>query len=221
MLSVRGGVKGGYFSVSLTVSNLPPPPLHCSFDLTLWVKVFWKRFCTRKRQLSSNYWNPQFLLLMLQPSRSSFARGRPLRMTIWKRTVPLDHHLQEAGPSLWQPQKRHEKCIFETLHNETKCVLSVKESNFNEKKDQNFHICLWSGLRWLTSPSLYGQPDRKISVFFDASHMNKKITCVRLRTIKIDKIYVFHIWKVIILFYICNAALMKRMNSLSYLDESW
>ena len=83
-------------------------------------------------------------------SGSPFARGRPLRMTIWKRTVPLDHHLQEAGPSLWQPQKRHEKCIFETLHNETKCVLSVKESNFNEKKDQNFHICLELGPRWLT-----------------------------------------------------------------------
>ena len=36
--------------------------------------------------------------------------------------------------------KGHEKCIFETPHNEIKCVLSVKESNFNEKKDQNSHI---------------------------------------------------------------------------------
>ena len=26
------------------------------------------------------------------------------------------------------------KCISETPHNEIKCVLSVKESNFNEKK---------------------------------------------------------------------------------------
>ena len=26
-----------------------------------------------------------------------------------------------------------ERCIFETPHNEIKCVLSVKESNFNEK----------------------------------------------------------------------------------------
>ena len=65
---------------------------------------------------------------------------------------PLDHHLQEAGPSFWQPQKGHEKCIFETLHNVIKCVLSVTESNFNEKKDQNFHICLRSGPRWLTPP---------------------------------------------------------------------
>ena len=59
-----------------------------------------------------------------------------LRMTICKRPVPLCHHLQEAGPSFWQPRKGHEKCIFETLHNEIKCVLSVKESNFNEKHCQ-------------------------------------------------------------------------------------
>ena len=39
-------------------------------------------------------------------------------------------HLQEAGPS----QKVHEKCIFETLHNEMKCILSVKESNFHKKR---------------------------------------------------------------------------------------
>ena len=36
-----------------------------------------------------------------------------------------------------QPRKGHEKRIFETLHNEIKCVLSVKESNF---KNQNFHF---------------------------------------------------------------------------------
>ena len=41
-------------------------------------------------------------------------------------------HLQEAGPS----QKVHEKCIFETLHNEMKCVLSVNESNFNENNSK-------------------------------------------------------------------------------------
>ena len=46
---------------------------------------------------------------------------------------PPDDHLQEAGPSFWQPRKGHEKCIFETLQNEIKCVLSVKESNFNKK----------------------------------------------------------------------------------------
>ena len=34
--------------------------------------------------------------------------------------------------------KRHEKCIFETSFNEIKCVMSVKESNFNEKKIKIF-----------------------------------------------------------------------------------
>ena len=40
---------------------------------------------TRKSQFSSNYWNPQFFLLLLLPSGSSFARGRPLILTTTKR----------------------------------------------------------------------------------------------------------------------------------------
>ena len=32
--------------------------------------------------------------------------------------------------------------ICETLHNEIKCVLNVKESNLNRKKEEHFHICL-------------------------------------------------------------------------------
>ena len=74
---------------------------------------------------------------------SLFARGQSLRIIICKRPVPLDHHLQDAGPLFWQPQNGHDKCVFETLHNEIKCVLRVKESNFNEKKDQNSHIVIW------------------------------------------------------------------------------
>ena len=35
-------------------------------------------------------------------------------------------------------------------------VYSIKEANFNEKMGQNFHVCLWSGLRG---------PYRKMSVF--------------------------------------------------------
>ena len=46
-------------------------------------------------------------------------------MIIYKRPVPPDDYLQ--------PREGHEKCIIETLHNEKKCVLSIKESNFNEK----------------------------------------------------------------------------------------
>ena len=43
-----------------------------------------------------------------------------------------------------------EKCNFENLHYEIKCVLSITESNFNNKKmEQNFHICLRSGPMWV------------------------------------------------------------------------
>ena len=53
-------------------------------------------------------------------------RKRPLGIIICKMPVPPDDH--------WQPRKGHEKCIFETLHNEMQCVLSNKESNFNGEK---------------------------------------------------------------------------------------
>ena len=79
------------------------------------------------------------------PSRSSFAKGRPLILTT---------------------TRGHEKCIFDTLHNEIKCVLIVKESNFNEKKDPNFHICIWSEPRGLTARPPYSQSDRKVAGFF-------------------------------------------------------
>ena len=62
----------------------------------------------------------------------SFAKGRPLRMIIRKRQFPPNDHLQ--------PRKGHDKSIFETLHYEMKCVLSMKESNVNEKMDQISHL---------------------------------------------------------------------------------
>ena len=46
----------------------------------------------------------------------------------------LDHHLQEVGPSFRQPQKGHEKCIFETPHNKIKSVSEHKESLSKVKK---------------------------------------------------------------------------------------
>ena len=63
-----------------------------------------------------------------------FARGRPLRIIICKRPVPLDDHLI--------PRKGHEKCIFEALHNQIKCFLSIKESNFNGKNGSIFSLLL-------------------------------------------------------------------------------
>ena len=41
--------------------------------------------------------------------------------------------------------KEHEKSIFETPYNEIKCVLSVKESNFNEKKIKIFTFAYGQG----------------------------------------------------------------------------
>ena len=62
--------KRGYFTVRLTVS-VDPPPLYgqffcdffwCSFDLLLWLYVFWNGFYTRKKKFSSNYKYPHFFL---------------------------------------------------------------------------------------------------------------------------------------------------------------
>ena len=53
-------------------------------------------------------------------------------MIIYKMPVPLDDHLQPHP----RKGKRNEKCIFETLYNEIKCVLSINESNFKEKMEQ-------------------------------------------------------------------------------------
>ena len=89
----------------------------CTFDLLLWLYVFWNKFYKRNSQFSCNFWNPQFLLLLLMPSVWSFARGRPLILTTKIRA--------------W-------KMHFETPHNEIKCVLSVKESSTNEKKVKIF-----------------------------------------------------------------------------------
>ena len=51
----------------------------------------------------------------------------------------------QCGPLFWQPRIGHEKCIFETLYNEIKCVLNVKESNFNEKKINVFTLVYGQG----------------------------------------------------------------------------
>ena len=59
-----------------------------------------------------------------------------------------------------------------TLWNEIKCVLGIKESNFNEKMDQNFHISFWSGPMGLT-PFLTVSPTVKYP-FFMTSLMTRK-----------------------------------------------
>ena len=55
-----------------------------------------------------------------------------LRMIICKRPAP---HFDNHG-------KGHEKCIFETLHNELKCFLSIKELIFNENGSKCSHLLM-------------------------------------------------------------------------------
>ena len=78
-----------------------------------------------------------------------------------------------CGPSFWQPRKGHEKCIFEALHNDIKCVLSIKESKRIKKNDRNFHICLRSGPRGLTpSHPLLVSLTVKYQFFYDSPKIN-------------------------------------------------
>ena len=77
--------------------------LLCVLYLILWLYVFWNKKHKKKEVFIQLLESP---ISSNSPSEWSFARGRP---------------------SFWQPRKGHEKGIFETLHNEMKCVLSVKE----------------------------------------------------------------------------------------------
>ena len=85
-----------------------PPPLRsvfcelffwCVFYLRLWFYVFWNGFYARKSQFSCNYWNPQFLLLLLLPSGWSFARGRPLILTTTTRACKNHFHPTSSIPN--------------------------------------------------------------------------------------------------------------------------
>ena len=83
----------------------------CTFDLILWLYVFWNGFYTRKSQFSCNFWNPQFLLLLLLN----------LRIIICKR--PVRH---------FDNQEKDMKSAFLRL-NEIKYVL-IKRIKFQWKK---------------------------------------------------------------------------------------
>ena len=82
---------------------------------------------------------------------------------------PPDDHLQEADPHFNNHEKGTEMHFWDPSQWD-KCILGAKESYFNGKKDQNFKIWLRSGTTGLIpSPSSHGQPDRKMSLFFDDS----------------------------------------------------
>ena len=68
--------------------------------------VFWNgihsEIHTRKRQFSSSYWYPQFLLLLLLPSRWSFARGRTLILTVTETALKMH---------FWDPSQWDKMCF--------------------------------------------------------------------------------------------------------------
>ena len=113
----RGVKKSEYFTVRLTVSIYPSPPYGHLFVIFLGVFfiLVYDSMCseadftqekvdfhaTTEIPNSSSYCCCPLddNLQVSGPSGSSFAKGRPLRITICRRPVPSDHCLQEAGPS--------------------------------------------------------------------------------------------------------------------------
>ena len=57
--------------------------------------------------------------------------------------------------------------FFEAPHKEIKCVLGIKESKSNGKNRSKFSHLLTVRAEVADPPPPYGQPDRKISAFFD------------------------------------------------------
>ena len=122
--------RRGFFTVSQTVRVDPPssPPFGqlfvISFDLRLWL-------CALRWNLNKK----KVIFIQLQKS-------------------PIPPYCRCYSVTKWVDSDIYEKCIFETHQNETKRVLSNKESNVNAKMGQNFHICLQSGLSGLIPPPL-------------------------------------------------------------------
>ena len=93
--------------------------------------MFWNGFYTRKSQYGGVYVKVHSLSFYVSVSQTRSMPMLPLILTTTKRA--------------W-------KMHFETLHNEIKCVLSVKELIFNKKRINIFTFA-------------YCQPGRKISIF--------------------------------------------------------
>ena len=70
------------------------------------------------------------------PSETDFTQVEGNFLDDYLHEVGLSRFSVARGRSLWMIICNHEKEIknafFETLHNEIKCVMSIKESNFNE-----------------------------------------------------------------------------------------
>ena len=142
---VRGVVKKDILRSGWpwATSVFPPPP-YGNFFVTFFWCVFilvYNSMCSEKDFTQEKV---NFHATTGIPNSSSYC------------CCPPDDHLQEAGPSFWQPRQGHEKLIFETLHNEIN-VFWVSKNPISIRKKSKF------------SYLLYGQLDRKISTFFDDS----------------------------------------------------
>ena len=83
-------------------------------------------------------WSPQ------RRSSSTVPLLRPANRHGKNRNISTNHFLPLSDKTGSRDRFRDQNGLFETLHDEIKCVLSVKESNFNELNNPNFHICLRS-----------------------------------------------------------------------------
>ena len=131
----------------------------CSFDLILWLYVFWYGFYTRKSQFSCNYWNP--------PPLTAAA----LQMIICKRQAPHSDNHERA----W-------KTHFWDLSQWDKCVLSVKESNYTEKKIKIFTFVYGQGRGGWPPPPLTVSPTVKYPFFYDSPNIINWISHTYLKT---------------------------------------
>ena len=77
--------------------------------------------------------------------------------------------------------KVSEKCIFQPLHNDTKSVLSIKESYSMKKRPKIFTNAFGQAGGGTSPPPPFGQPDRKktVLVFDDFPYPLTKKTCGR------------------------------------------
>ena len=102
---------------------------------------------------------------ILKPDKSSSGQGWRSSVIMTEITTLL--HTGSSGESskkrIFYSQTDLKGCIFETPHDESKCALSIKESNSNAINGWKFSHLL-AVIAKGTSPP-YGQSDRKISFF--------------------------------------------------------
>ena len=126
--------------------------------------MFWNGFYTRKSNFLDNH------LQEAGPSGSLFARGRPLILTTTKRAWKMH---------FWDPLQWD------------KCVLSVKESNFNEKRSKFSHLLTVRAEGADPTPPLAVSLTVKYLLFFTPHNEIKCVLSIKFQWIKWVKIFTF------------------------------